>query len=115
MPSPRALPPHPAIRAAVLGYFAVGPSPEAHRHRILPDGCLDLVFNLADARGSHGGAVEPPAAVVGALTRPVVVERPPNAPLIGVTLAPTAARSLLRVSPDTLNNRLLDLDALWGA
>jgi AraC-like DNA-binding protein len=105
--------PHPALRGAVLGYFSVGGTASFTR-RIIPDGCVDLLFNLTHARGRYADIPEPHAAVVGAITRPLEVERPANAPLLGVTFAPAAARSFLNLPIHMLNGRLIDLRDVWG-
>jgi AraC-like DNA-binding protein len=80
----------------------------------VPDGCVDIIFNLSHARGVCSGVDEPEAAVVGVITRPLRVERPAAAPMLGVTLAPAAARSFLDVPINDLNDKLVDLRALWG-
>jgi AraC-like DNA-binding protein len=55
-------------------------------HRVLPDGCADLVFDIADAR--HGGCT--PADIVGPMSSANVFELRHAIEMVGVRLRPGA-------------------------
>jgi AraC-like DNA-binding protein len=114
MGAPRAESPHSALAGAVLRYFVLEGEAGPLTHRIVPDGCVDLLFNLGDGRGIRDGNVEPEACAVGVVTGPVVVSRPERSPALGVVLSPAAARSFLDVPVESLNDRVVDLRELWG-
>lgn len=68
---------------------------EGHRQRILPDGCMDLIW--IDQLGLF---------VVGTATRAVIVELPPRSTIVGIRFRPGAAPSILGLPAD----ELLDLE-----
>jgi len=112
---PAIIAPSPPLSGDVLAYFFVGEGDEVTRRRLVPDGSVDLLFNLEPAgRGRHGETTESPAAVLGVLTGPVEVVRPAKAPLFGVVLAPGAARAILGVPAHELSDRLANLDDVIG-
>ena len=71
-------------------------------HRILPDGCLDIVF-------SPRGAV-----VVGAMTRPLLVPARETVSLLGVRFRPGMAGAFLRVPAAELTDGRAPLEAIWS-
>lgn len=89
------------------------------RERLLPRGTVELVIELGPERAS---IVEPsqlidvdPVSVVGASSRPFVLERPNRCETIGVTFRPGGAIALLGIAADELNGSQLPLGLLWGA
>ncbi len=86
------------------------PSPE----RILPDGCIEIIFNLADRFRffDDTGVVEtrPAQLVVGPTTRSVRVQPAGAVDLVGIRLRPAGARALLRTPPAELRDRAEPLD-----
>jgi AraC-like DNA-binding protein len=107
--------PHPALGVLVHQYFSVGGAAEASTRRVVPDGSVDLIFNLGEVRGKILGVLEPQACLMGVMTAPITVERPAAAsPLVGVSLAFGAAGMLLSGDVSSFNNRVIDLRALWG-
>jgi AraC-like DNA-binding protein len=107
--------PHPALGLLVHQYFTVGGAAEASTRRVVPDGSVDLIFNLGEVRGKISGALEPQACVMGVMTSPITVERPAaSSPLLGVSLAAGAASMLLDGNVSSFNNRVIDLRSLWG-
>jgi AraC-like DNA-binding protein len=104
------------LRHLVHGYFQVDAQDEPIRRRVVPDGCVDLLFNLGGDRATTGsGLREPETAIVGLLTRPFDVVRPPRGTLVGVTLSPHVARALLQAPMTSLTDRILDLSTVWGS
>lgn len=71
------------------------------RHRVLPDGCTDLIFQFRYVPGPVWLS-EPRLAIVGPMERFVLVDLEPGAVSLGVRLKPGWARPLLGVSPRDL-------------
>lgn len=71
--------------------------------RILPDGCVDIVWIGAS-----------PAIVAGPATRVVVASLPPAATIVGVRLRPGWGLPGLGVPASELRDRQATLDELWG-
>ena len=84
----------------------LGPSPV---HRVLPDGCIDVVL------GFSGRADEPESAMaVGTMTRALVLEAG-TAPecVVGVRFRPGKAGAFLSVPASELTDLRVPLDDLW--
>jgi AraC-like DNA-binding protein len=81
--------------------------------RVLPDGALRLVFNLADAPSTGEGAGYAVAAV-GASTAPALVRLTGRVDGVSVTLRPGAAAVLLGVPAGELTEHAVHLDTLWN-
>src|SRR5215208_1331115 len=85
---------------------------EAAPDPVIPDGCVELVFNLADPfeqRISNGFTRQPMAMLVGQSTRPVVIRASGKIDLVGIRLQPWAARRLLQLPASELCDLLLPL------
>ena len=107
--------PHPALHPFVECYWSIrGAARDPVVHQVLPDGCLDLLFDL-----SLGAAVpipnHPEAAVVGCMTRPLPVEYRGQVALFAVRFRPGCAAGFLRADARELTNRVAALADLWGA
>jgi len=74
-------------------------------HRVLPDGCTDILFVFGD--GGVAGA-----SVVGAMTRPILVEGPHPRLYVGVRLAPGYAQSAFRVPASELTDQRVAYELL---
>lgn len=81
---------------------AVGPQP-IHQQRVLPDGCVDIVWI---------GDREP--TVAGPATRHVVVPLPTGVEIIGLRFQPGSVQTLLGVPADELLNASVPLADIWG-
>jgi len=102
----RERPPPPALAGRVLCLWSqvIGDGTVELRHRVLPDGCIDIVW-IGDA----------PAVVAGPATGPVVVPLAPRTTVVGIRLRPGVASGLLGPSASELLNRDTPLGELWGA
>lgn len=96
--------PIPALADRVLCVWSqvIGAGETTHRHRVLPDGCADLVW-----------IGEAPAVVAGPATGPVIVPLPPRTIVVGVRLRPGAA-AMLGPPVSALSNRDTPLGDIWG-
>ncbi|WP_022661678.1 AraC family transcriptional regulator [Paucidesulfovibrio longus] len=87
------------LRAHVLCFWCVHAPPLAlgpRRIRVLPDGCMDVIFNFGDRMAPEGSSVgQPEAFVVGASMRPGVVEMNGRTDIVGFRLRPGSAFPLL--------------------
>lgn len=95
----------PALRGHVEAAWSVtlpaGAAP--HAHRVLPDGCIDIVLRPDRA-----------PAIAGPATRPLLSEMQPGATVRGLRFKPGAAPSVLGVPAGALLDLDVPLDALWG-
>jgi AraC-like DNA-binding protein len=74
--------------------------------RVLPDGCVDILFSFGS---------EPGASVVGVMTRAVFAEGATEVPLLGVRFRPGAALSALGIAGHESRDGDFALSELWGA
>jgi AraC-like DNA-binding protein len=97
--------PPPALAGSVVCTWlqVIGEGATAHDQRVLPDGCIDVIWT-----GS-----EPPR-VVGPATGPVIVELPPGSALLGVRFRPGCAPPCLGAPASELLDREVPLADLWG-
>jgi AraC-like DNA-binding protein len=82
----------------------VGARPDDPGARVLPDGCIDLVW--------IGGR---PPFVAGPATGPIITSATPGAVVVGVRFRPGAAASVLGVAADELRDANVELTDLWGS
>jgi AraC-like DNA-binding protein len=100
----RELPPPPVLAPFVdrFWYRDAGESAgSTEPHRVLPDGCLDIVFGPRDA------------IVVGAMTRPILVAPTDAAGLLGVRFRPGMATAFLQIPAAALTDDSAPLEAVW--
>jgi AraC-like DNA-binding protein len=76
---------------------------ESYAHRVLPDGCIDLVF-IND---------EPPL-VVGPYVECFIANLPPGATIVGARFRPGRAAGLLGHPASAFLNQSVPLDAVWN-
>ena len=113
--------PDPALRPFVECYWSrVAPAPSQDRgvRRVLPDGCIDIVFNVGQPRGQPGapGSVgdDERIYVVGTMTRPLLIRPSDGDQFVGVRFRPGKAHAFLEVPASELTDRSVALDDLWG-
>ncbi len=71
------------------------------QHRVLPDGCTDLIFDFHHAPG-RAWLARSRLGIVGPMKRFILVDLEPGAVSLGVRLRPGWAQALLGVSPREL-------------
>jgi AraC-like DNA-binding protein len=96
-------PPHPALADLVEAVWSVT-SGEAVGHRVLPDGCIDVLVR-------DGG----PPVVVGPATRVTVAPMQPGTAVHGLRFRPGAAPFALGVGADELRDLVVPLGDVLGA
>jgi AraC-like DNA-binding protein len=81
---------------------SIGREGEGYVQRIVPDGCIDIVW-IADR----------PAQVVGPMTRPVLYPLAAGTEVVGVRFHPGSAAGPLRVPAHHLTDREVPLREIW--
>ncbi len=97
--------PAPALRRVVACYWTLHAGPECAPHRVLPDGCLDILFDLRTPR----------AEIVGVMTKAIVADGNRALDLLGVRFLPGEAPSFLGVAGRETRDDNLALGDVWGA
>src|SRR5688500_8253200 len=94
-----------------------GPASTAHESQpIVPDGCVEIVLNLADPfiRANGGIGVQPAAMFVGQHTGPVVVIPTGLIDVWGVRLHPWGAAGLIEIPLGELRESTVELEQVLG-
>jgi AraC-like DNA-binding protein len=108
-------PPSVALRPFVHCFWTREPGPGAGPvtppvHRVLPDGCIDIVLGF----GAAGRGVPSSVQVVGTMTTALVVDAVPEERFVGVRFRPGKAAAFLRLPASELTDLRVPLDDLWA-
>jgi AraC-like DNA-binding protein len=95
--------PGPALQPWVECFWTRTPDASPVVHRVLPDGCADLIFDRAGDK----------AIAVGTMTRPLLVDSGARSDLLGVRFRPGRAAAFLRVPLSELTDARVSLGDLW--
>jgi AraC-like DNA-binding protein len=106
---PRAFAPHRDLAGRVRDYFSVEEPEGSRPWRLIPDGTVDLIFTITEGSGDLD------AAVIGALTRPRMVDPGPGIRRFGVSFAIGEASSFLGAALHPLQDEVVDLGELLGS
>jgi AraC-like DNA-binding protein len=109
--------PSAALAGAVECFWTMRPAdalPGEVQSRVLPDGCMDVIFDLGDARSTGGGPARPRSYVVGAMRTPVTVRHSGRIDMLGVRFRPGGAWAFTRTPAGELTDRTLGLGEVWG-
>ncbi len=105
----RELLPHRALRLFVDRYWLRSPETripaQSAEARILPDGCIDVIYDLGEV---------PSARAVGTMTRAVVVETRSTGWLVGIRFRPGTAAPFLGTPASALTDSVVPLGDLGG-
>jgi methylphosphotriester-DNA--protein-cysteine methyltransferase len=82
-----------------------------HHGRVLPDGCVDLIFDFGD-RAEGPGIPGSRSYVVGTMTEALLVRRTGRADMLAVRFRPGGAHAFLRMPLGDLTDRSVALDEL---
>ena len=102
--------PAPLAAAVKAVWFARGTRAEFEvPEPIVPDGCVELVLNLADrfAQVDAGHTLQPRDLLVGQMTRPTIVAPTGEVDLIGIRFWPSRAAAVLRTPMWELQDQLI--------
>ena len=93
-----------------------GQTAPASAHRILPDGCCELVLNLADRfrqlRDDGSSKLQPQMLLAGQMVRPLRVLPTGRVEIIGVRFRPAGAVVFLGQPANELTGSIISLDSL---
>jgi AraC-like DNA-binding protein len=106
---PRAFAPHRELAGRVREYFSVEEPVGSRPWRLIPDGTVDLIFTITE------GSAELDAMVIGAITRPRMVDPHPGTHRFGVSFAIGEASWFLGGALHPLQDDVVDLGDLLGA
>lgn len=108
--------PAPQLRPYVECYWTIrgAPAGGVRRDRVLPDGCMDVLFNLGDFPRRDGAADHRHRSyVVGAMPRAAVFETAGWLDLVGVRFRAGGAPPYLRTDAHELTGVTAPLAAFW--
>lgn len=97
--------PHSALRRYVECYWTVrgGHGDPDRLDRVLPDGCMDIIFSLSGAEDADLPAGT--SIAVGTMTEAITVHRPPRMHLVGVRFRAGAGDAFLGLDANELTDR----------
>jgi AraC-like DNA-binding protein len=99
-----------ALRPYVQCYWtreATAPNETQPPHRVLPDGCMDIIFSLGGKEGER-------ASVIGTMTTAIVIPDASASHYVSIRFRPGQAFHALGVPAVELTDRAVRLDDLWG-
>ena len=100
-------------------WYARADSVAHHRERVLPNGCVQVILNLArdyllDCPEDRSDIRMPPALVVGARSVYEIVDGRDMADLIGIVFSPGGFTAFASDAAHLFSNRSIGLDSIWG-
>jgi AraC-like DNA-binding protein len=117
----RAIPPGPYLAKFIECFWTLESrerSSVTSPERILPDGCVELIFNLADAFKRHhaNGALEiqPQTLIAGQMRRYAMIEPAGRVKLFGVRFHPGGAYPFLQFPLSELTDQIIGFDSVWN-
>jgi len=101
--------PAPALRPYVSCFWSwvLSDPPCGYAHRVLPDGCIDIIFEIADGGGW-------PARVVGTMQRSQIFQPVDTVQLIAVRFRPGGAVPFFGFSAHEITDDEVDLPTVWS-
>ncbi|HKP74042.1 MAG TPA: DUF6597 domain-containing transcriptional factor, partial [Longimicrobiaceae bacterium] len=93
---------------------SAAPLTEPHASSVLPDGCMDVIFNLGDPPlpGEREGS-DLRSYVIGAMRAPLQVLMVGSVDLLGVRFRPGGAAAFVRAPAGELTDRSVALSEFW--
>lgn len=92
---------------------------ESAAEPVMPDGCIELIFNLADPFRRHhaDGALEsqPRSIIAGQMRSSAMIEPSGRIELFGVRFQHAGAVPFFRLPLNELTNNIVDLGFVWGS
>jgi AraC-like DNA-binding protein len=103
----REIPPSPRLARAIECFWTIQHAGQAALHRVVPDGCADLLFTRSN------GSVSLDA--VGPMTAYRDFPVPDGELLVGVRFRPGMWTAALGVPGDRVTDEIVPLEGLWGS
>ena len=113
------IPRAPLNRFVRMLWYAKAPQVTSGRERILPNGCVQVIVNLArdyllDCPEGQPDRAMAPALVVGCRSVYEIVDRSDMAELVGIVFEPGGFASFVGGLVDRFANQSIPLEDLWG-
>ncbi|HMQ05244.1 MAG TPA: helix-turn-helix domain-containing protein [Pyrinomonadaceae bacterium] len=112
--------PGPRYIRQIRCYWSLEDEPETSMsvEPVVPDGCPEIVFNLAARFRRYGlsekGSTQPRSLVSGQLTKGILIGPTGSVDLFGVRFQPAGAFAFLRHPLSEMTDRIVDLAAIIG-
>lgn len=112
--------PSPRLKPFIKCYWALEDdgSADSPPEPVIPDGCPEIVFNLADKfkRHKHDGEIErqPGSILVGQMRKHVTLQPTGKIMLFGIRFYPAGAYPFCGFAFSELTDRIESLDNIWG-
>ncbi len=110
------------LRRFIECYWVLESEPGEHfagPQKILPDGCIELIFHYGDSVrrfGDAGAIITPPRCFVSGQKRSYLLVQPTGrVGSFGIRFRPHGAYPSLATPAEELNDRVTDLIAIWGS
>lgn len=108
--------PSPSLADVVQCYWtsrSAAPLVAPHASSVLPDGCMDVIFNLGDPPlpGAQDAALR--SYVIGAMRTPLQVRMAGTVDLLGIRFRPGGAAAFVRAPAGELTDRSVALREFW--
>jgi AraC-like DNA-binding protein len=117
----RAIPPSPYLVKYIECFWTLESrekSPPASPERILPDGCVELIFNLADAfKRYHPNRtleIQPQTLIAGQMRRYAMIEPAGRVKLFGVRFHPGGAHPFFQFPLNELTDQIIGFESVWN-
>jgi hypothetical protein len=121
VPHPHVIPALPLSRFVELLWYYEEPPKKHAKERLMPDGCVSLIINLAenqtriyDADDVSRMRTFSACSVSGPQSKCFAIDTDEQTCVIGVSFRPGGAVPFLKLPSDELHNQHLNLEDLWG-
>jgi AraC-like DNA-binding protein len=109
--------PSPALAGVVQCYWtsaSAAPLAAVHTGRVLPDGCMDVIFNLGDPLLPEGAPHHSLRSyVIGAMRSPLQVRMRGTVDMLGIRFRPGGAAPFVAAPAGELTDRAVALHEFW--
>ena len=103
-----------------IWYYQNDPQPHS-KERLMPDGCMSLVINLADNQTRFYDPDDTsklttygPVTLTGPRTSSIAIDTDEQACVVGISFRPAGALPFLKMPCAELHNHIVNVDDLWG-
>lgn len=108
------------LNAFVKCYWTLESPKEEHpqRQRIVPDGCIEMIFHYGDLYKQYTGnkeyIIQPKCFVIGQLTQPLEIEPTGETGIFSVRFHPEGFMPFATIPIKEMDNRAISLEQLFG-
>lgn len=110
--------PNPELLDFVKCYWTLTAPPTEDRQRIVPDGCMEMIFHCGDLYRQYlpdgSSVIQPRCFVFGQITQPLEIAPTGNTNIFSVRFHPNGFLPFATNSIKNMENRTTDLKTLFG-